>query len=281
MNVKITLGLAMLTLLPIQGGDGDDWNAIYNNTNKPWIERWGYLSSHAESMPPEIRFEILPHLLGNENNPNYTDEQKKVARNITRVLLDTPGHAEYFGNKIRDAGLDYDRSKYFHKLQFLPSSEAVGVLGGFLSDESGRPTEEEIISGTVSGDEIDWRQPNSDMAAKALLHLLDNPPGSKDSDFLYHRDLGTWQLWWERVKAGNQTFRFKGDPQEYTLEGPVREGAPAEAGRERKRTVEGAESLVTGEEEGKVFRWVSYAVVTLVVLAGVVMYFLQRKRNAI
>jgi hypothetical protein len=39
----------------------------------------------------------------------------------------------------------------------------------------------------------------------------------------------TWRLWYEQVKAGNRTFRFEGDPQEYNLQGPVRVSATAPA----------------------------------------------------
>lgn len=37
----------------------------------------------------------------------------------------------------------------------------------------------------------------------------------------YNANIEPWRLWYAQVKAGTRTFRFKDDPQEYNLDGPV------------------------------------------------------------
>ena len=234
MNPGTIIYLLLLFILPCKG---EDWHAIYKDSNKSWMERWGYLAAHADEMPSNTRIEILSHLLGNENNPNYRDEQLEVARKITRILINTPGHAEYFGNLLKATPRNHNRRYWYQYLQNLPSPETVRVLGELLADDSERPALAEDRSNL---EEYFTVNPNCDRAVKVLQHLLDNPPVPKGSDYEFNRDLEAWRLWWERVKAGKQTFRFVGDPQEYTLEGPAPKETLERIARDRKRDAERA-----------------------------------------
>lgn len=151
------------------------------------------------------------------NSPLNEAETAMYVR-IKNMLINTPGHAKYFGTKIKESGLDPNRGKWFSYLQYLPSPETVGVLGVLLADEGGRPTPAELQN--LSVDELMWSRPNSDRAVGIFKKLLENPPVQKS--YIYHRDLETWRLWFERVKAGKQTFRFVGDTTEYSIQGPVK-----------------------------------------------------------
>jgi hypothetical protein len=189
-----------------------------------FAERMKVIDSIHE-LPQDERFLKLGELAAIGHRPPLDHEQETVFKAAQRTLLSIPGHAEFFANKIRaddilretgrghevKGGVLWD----FETLGQLPSPETVKVLGSFLDDERHRV-------------EVD---PNSDvapiaannlLAARALHSLkiasppLHKRPGSYD-------DIQPWRLWFAQVEAGKRTFRFEGDPQHYSLAGPVAE----------------------------------------------------------
>ncbi len=111
-------------------------------------------------------------------------------------------------------------------LSELPSSESVRALGEFLDDRDDRgPMPPGPPEKLRSGDHDEQRiQANSLYAVRAFAKLpfVSPPvPQRKLNAVLYEEDRGAWRLWYEQVKSGNRTFRFKGDPREYNLDGPV------------------------------------------------------------
>jgi hypothetical protein len=97
----------------------------------------------------------------------------------------------------------------------------VRVLGEFLYDDE-LPGFDTELEAAVNG----GTRSNCIFAIRALGRLVEKPPVQGDPDKYTRDDVRAWQLWFEQVKAGNRTFRLKGDPQEYGLAGPVREAAP-------------------------------------------------------
>lgn len=165
---------------------------------------------------------------------NYRDcEQKSaVILELRSGMCAIPGHAEYFGNKIRgDRGLWKEGRGHevkgspvwdFETLAQLPSPETVSVLGSFLDDEEGR------IPAEVFKDNPDAHvapvAANNLLAAKAFAGLgIANPPLHEKPGTMGYDDIQPWRLWFAQVQAGTRTFRFEGDPREYSLAGPVSE----------------------------------------------------------
>ena len=127
----------------------------------------------------------------------------------------------------------------FEKLSLMPSPETVRVLGGFLSDPWGLLPNAKP-GGNYSNDK-QGLSPHASRAMSALAKLpLENRPVQSPPDQIYYwNDINTWKLWYEQVKAGTRTFRFKGDPQEYSLAGPVTEGREAKDTRPNRDTNNG------------------------------------------
>lgn len=254
----------LLTAL-ISVSQEEKWFSLYENRKLSWMERWEPLVEHSLEMSPQTRIQILSHLLGNETNPNYTEAQRNIAREVTRVLLDTPGHAKYFGDQIKQSENDPNRWIYFHKLKHLPSPETVRVLGKFLSDDRGRP---ELAEDGSNLEEYALADPNCDRAARTLKKMLADPPVPKDTGWQFARDLEPWRMWWERVKAGNQTYRFVGDDTVYDLRGPVRGEGEANTSRSQKKIPQSTPSGSDTQSADKPNRLLPYLLGGLFLLAG-------------
>ncbi|HEY1120305.1 MAG TPA: hypothetical protein VGE67_01840, partial [Haloferula sp.] len=137
-----------------------------------------------------------------------------------------PGHAEYFAKKIRNDETLYESGRGhevqggalwdFETLGQLPSPETVKVLGSFLDDEKNRIE-------PVPGADVAPIAANNLLAARAFhsLKIVSPPLQKRPSDY---DDIQPWRLWFSQVQAGTRTFRFEGDPQEYSLAGPVTKG---------------------------------------------------------
>ena len=145
-------------------------------------------------------------------------------------LVSIPGHAEYFGHKIRsdrelrkagrghevDGGVLFD----FETLAQLPSPETVRVLGSFLDDEEDR-IPDEVFRNNPSA-HVAPIGANNLLAARALTRLgIVQPPLQMKPEDMFYDDIQPWRLWFAQVQAGTRTFRFEGNPQEYSLAGPV------------------------------------------------------------
>ncbi len=221
------------------------------------LQEWSELAKKAKSQPSA---DLIPRLgtglLKTSQTSIYViGDRLGVRKELQEAILAIPGHAEYYQNRINIArnwldkayadstalgvaqnSLRNEQMYGFMTMEHLPSAETVRVLGEFLYDERGRPETEEMLLKIVDSDGTLMEEPNSDRAAVSLGRLIANPPYPQRS-FVRPSDLEMWKLWYEQVKAGNRTFHFHGDPQEYTLKGPVSAAAVSmpEPGRPVKR----------------------------------------------
>lgn len=180
-----------------------------------------------------------------ENNPTFDQirglavlsgidfegaEYDEVRRKAWERLKRVPDFAEQFDTHLREerekwvssrespSSYNRNRDYLFLAMRSLPHPSVVKVVGEFLSDTS-RP-------GYDGGDEAariaySVIPSNAVLSAQVLGHLIEKPPTAKHWDDYKEEDAKTWELWFEQVKAGTRTFRFKGDPQDYNLQGPV------------------------------------------------------------
>ena len=142
-------------------------------------------------------------------------------------LAKIPDYAERIG-EIIDAqtareiqgsyNSDYARYDYSEILEQSKTAEAVKVLGNFLFDE--RDPWKDIKGWGDGGRPL----PNSYIALVSLSRMkIRGSPNAEDTR--YPQDLKLWQTWFEEVRSG-RTFSFEGDPQVYTLAGPVAQPGP-------------------------------------------------------
>ena len=178
--------------------------------------------------------------------PGLQPERAAVALAARRKLLTDPAYIAPFKNGLeraiqaefaeaRDAAtavrVHPKRGEIYLALAELPSPQVIGLLGELLYDERD-PWKDEPKS------DYSRPRPNSFNATQTLNRIgLDGVQiielkTTRDNEAALHQ----WKLWYEQVKAGTRTFRFKGDPQEYSLAGPVIEP------RESKSTRPAAES---------------------------------------
>jgi hypothetical protein len=191
------------------------------------LDHWTKVAKDSSSRPSEeIIWELGRVVRKLAREEIYPSERRvEVHQLVQQRLISTPGHAEFFANKIRNddilretgrghevqGGVVWD----FETLGQLPSPETVKVLGSFLDDERHRRD-------PPPGADVMPVAANNLLAARALHSLkivhppLQKRPGSYD-------DIQPWRLWFAQVEAGNRTFRFEGNPQEYSLAGPVAE----------------------------------------------------------
>ncbi len=220
------------------------------------FESWRALAKEAETDPSAEKIERLA--LGvwklGQKSIYPLEERFDVRQEVVNSIISIPRHGDYLQaiiDKEREAWQSgkahrYDdvRLRIIHTFEVIPSLESVRVLGELLSDDSGVPYPHGEDPGTSSPPE------NPIYAQEALTVLLDDPPADGRQSVPLHireDDLKTWQLWFEQVKAGTRTFRFKGDPQPYTLEGPaereLRPGADnADPENHRRRTTQNREA---------------------------------------
>lgn len=208
------------------------------------LQLWREKIANAPNLPSD---EVIPLLAACVKKTSMStifqsDERWEVHYAAQKALVAIPGHAEYYEKRIKEAqkkvesldGWAQGKAKSellneqrlaFEKLAFMPSPETVRVLGDFLSDPWGL-----LPNAKPGGEYSDDKQglsPNASRAIGALGKLplevrpVQTPPGQNH----YWDDIDAWKLWYEQVKAGTRTFRFKGDPQEYSLAGPVSEAS--------------------------------------------------------
>jgi hypothetical protein len=156
-------------------------------------------------------------------------------------------------------GTHYD----FPVLRHLPSPETVRVLGDMI-------LETEIID---TGE-----YPTIHLASQALQELHHLPLASKpvqNHDVFSDRDLETYRLWYSQIKAGNRTFRFVGDPNEYTLAGPV--SRVADVGATSRPNAETPTNAVTEQTQSSTaIPW--YAIgMGVVLVVGAFWYWLSAR----
>jgi hypothetical protein len=218
MTLKIT-GYLIFSLIFISKAEA-------NNISEQWK-----IINDAKASPDTSHIkqlgDIVRHL--GRDLKNLEPESEELYNEAQHVLLSIPGHAEYYGNEIKNltdgeiAGTSTahtaTRGWYFETLSRMPSPETVRVLGELLFDERN----------PFKGDPTDapW-QASCWGAEDAIFHLgLKNMPVKEGPFPFYEDDLHTWQLWYEQVRAGTRTFSFKGNDTVYTLAGPVTEASPS------------------------------------------------------
>lgn len=184
-----------------------------------------------EPSPQEL-LRVAGYLRVAERGDAMKVEHREVVEKIRAAVVALPNHAELIGlaiergtqgeiDEVRDASEairpEHKRWDIYPVLQQLPSPKVVALLGQLLEDDrdpwKGQPAPDYNLP-----------HPNSYLAAKTLNRIgIEGVPVIEpirdDRDYEAARD--QWKLWFAQVKAGNRTFRFKGDPQEYSLDGPV------------------------------------------------------------
>ncbi|MCF7734681.1 MAG: hypothetical protein K9N23_23560 [Akkermansiaceae bacterium] len=223
------------------------------------------------------------------------------------ALLAIPGHAQYYRDRILKAREEYEHTppemgphpaklvdeqrQGFGAMAHLPSVETVRVLGEFLADERGEiggPGKPPMVSEGRS------MEPSNSSYALQSLHTLPlaNKPVTAPHVY-YDSDLETYRRWFARIKSGNATFRFEGDPTEYDLAGP----APPEklkriaAARQRDEQRSHRQQTAAGTADpattapapstsgGKALSRTPALFAILAVLAAGAWYFLRRRNS--
>jgi hypothetical protein len=161
---------------------------------------------------------LLATLSANEPTDPHVKAVKEKAWQRLSSLPDFPDqiiksiHAERAKWKARGWPGEYDRVRFgaIEAMQKLEHPGIVRILGELLWDTE--RTVGEFEAGPPS---------NAIYASRSLAEMVEHPPVQRPPDIYREGDLETWQLWYEQVRAGTRTFRFKGNPQEYNLLGPA------------------------------------------------------------
>jgi hypothetical protein len=224
-----------------------------------------------EDLPPERSIPQLGiWLLKLSTGMNVERGERPVFHAAQRALLAIPGHANYYQEKIeslrsevlenaakptaeieaiRAAGrevVDYNTyanacGTAFPVLGLLPSSETVAVLGHYLNDPEGRDGKTLLGDSRYRGDVYPYPA-NAEEAAAAIGKLgIENPPWVKPksiSEGDTDREVNAWKDWWNEVKGGQRTYRFKGSSIEYGADGPVASKKREMIERPQKRSSE-------------------------------------------
>ena len=160
-----------------------------------------------------------------------------------------------------------ERLRTIQAMEGIRHPGIVRVLGDLLSDMEKPGENEPSGCGSIAA--------NGRLAANALAKVIENVPVrmNKNSDTHTDDQVVSWQLWYEQVKAGARTFRFKGDPQEYNLQGPV-------SGAATPASAKPSLSPAAGPEKGGAPRGVpKLALIVSSMVLGLAVVFLLRGRR--
>ena len=183
---------------------------------------------------------------------------------------------------------------YFGVLNRLKTPASVRVLGELLSDHRGA-----FDPQSYDGGDLRWlvqvRTSNSQYAIIVLMaSALENKPLVIPPSLKLERptreQIAVWERWYERIKAGNATFRFEGDPTEYDLDGPAsaeklaRIRANRQRDEDREQRQRAASALPGGSapaapsaaETSPAFPWLGAVLGGLAVLSSLAWYILRR-----
>lgn len=291
--VKIYRFISVFLIMPVLAAEpyssqdfSDDWHRAGDN----WQEKWDHWLSTTDSMPHDKKMVILSHgvRLGSWYGVRTpTEEQMKVYRIAASKLMEVPGHAEYFGKRIRERyekiksmnvdGYDFfvgQTYQDFQTLSLLPSVESVKVLGSMLEEDWNWPSDQNADSGSGARSTLGM------IALGALSRLpIANPPSKPEYHSTWIREnLGTWSQWYREVERGRRTFRFIGDPVDYDLRGPSKRGALEPGVRIEKHGVrELSDSKRTDEQSTTAPSFFAY-ILSGIVLIGSFSYYVYRRR---
>lgn len=232
------------------------------------VEKWrdtslARLESLGERPSDEDFMRAAGSLAVADRGDKMLDLHVEVFSKAQSVIMGVRNHAEYFEREI-EAGIQGEfreaagkggvypwRHHAFNLLRRVPTPQCVELLGRLLDDD--RDPWVVVPAGEVSSGRP---PPNSHFAARTLnqIGIVGVPliePLNTDRDHEAARD--QWKLWFAQVKAGNRTFRFKGDPREYNLDGPV--PAVAVATRPQKPGPSTSEEGSRRVDEGRGVPW--------------------------
>jgi len=172
-----------------------------------------------------------------EYYPELIPEVDLYFNQIQSKLLATPGHAEAFERfylKVKDAALNkkthwgtvWQASQDLAVLRYLPSPETMRVLGRMMEDTKGATLEEKYPG--QNEDYIGYASSAAEWAVVSLDQIgIEDPP--VPGDHSYNDTIGNawdylpaWQTWWQEVKEGKRTYKFKGSDVAYDFNGPVK-----------------------------------------------------------
>jgi hypothetical protein len=281
------------------------WNSENRKLERDQVDLWKGNLEKSDLMAESERIGFLSQGLRNMGHRksinDHSTEVDEVYLKIQNAMLLIPGHADYFAKEIqisRAKAIDrqareggetrwehYDdvRSAAIETLQNLPSPEAIRVLGELLSDSE--KTGPQITEGALP--DAFGPPPNASLAADALKLLIEKPPVPQDRNWQKKGDIEAWQLWYEQIKSGNRTFRFKGDPKDYDLTGPASNDKLQRVERNLKRDDERTaghtkSSTPVGTETIAASAGRTYAIAGLVTMlalvAAALWYFLRGRR---
>lgn len=216
----------------------------------------------------------------------HVEKYTELLNDARAMMIGIPGHAKYHENLVKKELLRYNDSGgisagFYSDVQFrsfsvlgqLPSPETIQVLGDFLSDNQGGfegipEYPEQVIWTPVK---------NSDKAAVALFKLIENPPTPDKGNLRSDIDVPAWRLWYNQVKAGTRTIRFKGDPQEYNLTGPVSGSRNPDIPRASRRLGDPKSVGMTGNSPFRSSDWAPWIAGVVAVLLGLGAWVYLRK----
>lgn len=254
---------------------------------------WESKVDQAENMPPEKAIPLLGSCIratGRESNFQI-DEKWDLHRKASDLLAAIPGHARFYEEEITrvrenqiaernrqphpheseyEANYELARRTSLETLGFIRSPESVQVLGEYLSYK-------ELADLRISANAGIHHPENRVFAAMALSNLIEQPPVQNQSYAYGPEDADTWELWYAQVAAGNRTFRFKGDPQEYSLQGPVSKAIEPMAARPRQSDAPAAGPEATGPPQGWPLMTIGVLVASCSLLGGAIWTVLRQK----
>ncbi len=240
-TLKATVGIYFLVYMIAAAEIEIVWTPESRLQESQHVEQWGGNLARALDSPDSERMELLENGLRSMGyRKSMQDHDQKVDQLLEKIqatVVAIPGHADYFVNQIKQAKADalsseslrgrndkvswaaYNRvrSQAFETMRYLPSSDTVRALGAFLIDEedpNALDSEDEFQDTLGPGS-------NSGLAIKTFRYLIQDDPVKAERTWITPEDKKTWQRWYEQIKSGNRTFRFKEDPTEYDLDGPA------------------------------------------------------------
>lgn len=207
-------------------------SGIGQESDRSGIERWkekslAKIASLSNPATMDEIWSISVYIRIAERGKNHLGPEHLLVFNAAReVVLRTDNHAAIYRSILEKSkitwkatGDDIDfsrtRSDVFKTLSQLPSPQVVELLGSMLHDT------EWPIDPLKHGDSS-VPPSNAILSVFALQDLLEEPPanhGKGSMGHLIEGEFPVWQLWYDHVKAGSRTFRFKDDPKPYNFQG--------------------------------------------------------------
>lgn len=267
------------------------------------------------SQPDSVKIYELGTMLKQLKTLNYREceEKSEIIKQITKEIILIPNHTKYFIDKMdeaRKANEEFiqksikfdpgweklpDESEIFqtnaYKFAYMwqaysgSIAQNVGMLAHIPSTECVRVLGEYLHEIQVTNDT--YQAPTRDFSAARSLSLLiaDGPIQKWTASAT---EVPMWRKWYDEVKAGKRTFRFKGDDTEYDLNGPVTKRKLEQIQREKIRDSERSDGKSkTGDtavekkfknSEKQTKPSVIAALITSIVLVVVALWYLVRSR---